>query len=78
MGGAAQLCGGQNTGRLSLSLVGAADDTIASVIDVDQHSLLGIDPVPEEEIAIQEEQKVCTIRNRRGAEVIEIPIPCTN
>jgi len=69
---------GQNTGRLSLSLVGAADDTIASVIDVDQHSLLGIDPVQEEEIAIQEEKKVCTIRNRRGAEVIEIPIPCTN
>ena len=25
-----------------------------------------------------EEEKVCTIRTRRGAEVVEIPIPCTN
>ena len=68
---------GQNTGRLSLSLVGAADDTMAGSIEVNQQSLLGIDPL-QEEVAVQEEKKVCTIRNRRGAEVIEIPIPCTN
>ena len=24
------------------------------------------------------EEKVCTIRTRRGADVVEIPIPCTN
>ena len=23
-------------------------------------------------------EKVCTIRNRKGGEVVEIPIPCTN
>jgi pilus assembly protein CpaB len=25
-----------------------------------------------------EEKKVCTIKTRRGAEVVVIPIPCTN
>ena len=66
----------QTTGRLSLSLVGAGDDTIASAIEVNQRSLLGLSDVevaPEKEVA-----KVCTIRTRRGAEVMEIPIPCTN
>jgi len=24
------------------------------------------------------EEKVCTIRTRRGAEVVNLPIPCTN
>lgn len=72
----AALAQAQSTGRLSLSLVGADDDTIASAMDVDQRSLLGI----EEDVAApsREEEKVCTIRTRRGAEVVNIPIPCTN
>lgn len=66
----------QSTGKLSLSLVGAEDDTVAEAIEVDQRSLLGLASAP---IAIQEqERKICTIRTRRGAEVVEIPIPCTN
>lgn len=72
----AALAQAQTTGRLSLSLVGADDDTIASAIDVNQRSLLGLGEI---EIApVQVEEKVCTIRTRRGAEVVEIPIPCTN
>lgn len=72
----AALAQAQSTGRLSLSLVGAEDDTIATAIEVDQRSLLGLGAL---EIAPeQEEEKVCTIRTRRGAEVVEIPIPCTN
>jgi pilus assembly protein CpaB len=27
---------------------------------------------------VAEPEEVCTIRTRRGAEVVEIPIPCTN
>lgn len=72
----AALAQAQATGNLSLSLVGREDDTIAGAIEVNQASLLGIverAPAPE----VQQEQ-ICTIRTRRGADVVEIPIPCTN
>ncbi len=72
----AALAQAQQTGNLSLSLVGAGDETIASAIEVDQRSLLGIKT--QEIKAEVEEEKVCTIRTRRGAEVVELPIPCTN
>ena len=72
----AALAQAQSTGSLSLALVGATDDTVASAIEVDQRSLLGIEST---EVAIEmEEKKECTIRTRRGAEVVLIPIPCTN
>ncbi|WP_372885183.1 Flp pilus assembly protein CpaB [Shimia sp.] len=72
----AALAQAQSTGVLSLSLVGATDDTVATAIEVDQRSLLGIQ---REEVALDvEEDKVCTIRTRKGAEVVLIPIPCTN
>lgn len=72
----AALAQAQTTGRLSLSLVGAGDDTVASFVEVDQRSLLGLGErvsAPE-----RETERVCTIRTRRGAEVVEIPIPCSN
>ncbi|MEQ9258831.1 MAG: Flp pilus assembly protein CpaB [Roseovarius sp.] len=72
----AALAQAQSTGRLSLALVGADDDSVAEVIQVDQRSLLGIEEQVVE--AAPEREKVCTIRTRRGAEVIETPIPCTN
>ena len=72
----AALAQAQSTGNLSLSLVGREDDTIAGAIEVDQASLLGITrAAPVEREA---EAQICTIRTRRGAEVVEIPIPCTN
>ncbi|KUJ80449.1 Flp pilus assembly protein CpaB [Ruegeria marisrubri] len=72
----AALAQAQNTGTLSLALVGARDDTVVSSIEVNQRKLLGlgeIEAAPE-----VEQEKVCTIRTRRGAEVAVIPIPCTN
>lgn len=72
----ASLAQAQSTGNLSLSLVGAGDDTVASAIEVDQRSLLGI--ATQEIQAEVAQEKVCTIRTRRGAEVVELPIPCTN
>ena len=75
----AGLAQAQSTGSLSLSLVGANDETIASAIEVDQASLLGIQQIIQEEAPqLLPEPEVCTIRTRRGAEVVEIPIPCTN
>jgi pilus assembly protein CpaB len=72
----AALAQAQTTGNLSLSLVGAEDDTIAQAIEVDQRSLLGLASAPIAQAAIEE--KVCTIRTRRGAEVAVLEIPCTN
>ena len=73
----AALAQAQSTGRLSLSLVGAGDDVeIAENIEVNQRDLLGIEEQAEAPIAAAE--KVCTIRTRRGAEVVNLPIPCTN
>lgn len=63
----------QSTGRLSLSLVGAGDDTEVSAIEIDQNQLLGIQE--EQRVEVQAE-RVCTIKTRKGAEVVEIPIPC--
>ncbi|MEO9632252.1 MAG: Flp pilus assembly protein CpaB [Sulfitobacter sp.] len=71
----AALAQAQSTGRLSLALVGTNDDTVAEAIEVDQRSLLGIEA--QETIAEVAKEKVCTIRTRRGAEVVELPIPCT-
>jgi pilus assembly protein CpaB len=72
----AALAQAQSTGRLSLSLVGAGDDTELDEIEVNQVSLLGLStPTP---IAVAPKERVCTIRTRRGAEVVAIPIPCTN
>ncbi|MEW9919289.1 Flp pilus assembly protein CpaB [Marimonas sp. MJW-29] len=72
----AGLAQAQSTGKLSLALVGAEDDTIATAIEVDQRSLLGL--ATEAVISEAPKEKVCTIRTRRGAEVVELPIPCTN
>lgn len=73
----AGLAQAQRTGSLSLSLVGASDEAFVGNIEIDQNELLGI--VEEEEVVERAEVKeVCTIRTRRGSEVLEIPIPCTN
>jgi len=71
----AALTQAQSTGRLTLSLVGADDTGIAQAVEVDQQRLLGIEAV---EVVEEEPEEVCTVRTRRGAEVVEIPIPCTN
>jgi pilus assembly protein CpaB len=74
----ANLAQAQATGRLSLSLVGLTDETVADVVEVNQRTLLGI----AEEVAVAEAapeiEQVCTIRTRKGADVIETPVECTN
>lgn len=71
----AALAQAQATGNLSLALVGYGDNTDVGTVEIDTQELLGIE---EEEVVQVQEQRVCTIRTRKGAEVIEIPIPCTN
>lgn len=71
----AALAQAQNTGNLSLSLVGAEDDSTVGEVLVDQNELLGLE---EERIVEVQRDRVCTIRTNRGGETIETPIPCTN
>ncbi len=72
----AALAQAQSSGRLSLSLVGAEDDSVAEAVEVDQRILLGIEEQVVE--AAPERKQICTIKSRRGGEVVETPIPCTN
>lgn len=69
----AALAQAQATGRLSLALVGTRDDSLTEGVEIDQRELLGIE---EAEIVEVERERQCTVRTRRGAEVVEIPIPC--
>ena len=68
----AALAQAQATGRLQLSLVGADDESTPEVVQIDQRTLLGI------ERRVVEQQEVCSIRTRRGGEIVEVPIECTN
>lgn len=69
----------QATGRLVMSLVGHGDETETGKIDVTTQAMLGI--VPSEVMAAPAEPmatKICMIKTRKGAEVIETEIPCTH
>jgi len=72
----AALAQAQSSGRLSLSLVGREDDSVVEAIEVDQRALLGI--VEQAVVPEAVEEQGCSIRTRRGAETIDVPIPCTN
>ncbi|MEM9344342.1 MAG: Flp pilus assembly protein CpaB [Pseudomonadota bacterium] len=68
----ATLAQAQATGRLQLSLVGAADDgTLDGEIAVTQEIIVG-----EEEEVVRREERRCTVRNRRGGEIVEVEIEC--
>lgn len=71
----ARLAQAQATGRLALALVGVGDETVSARVEVDGAGLLGIEA---QQIVIAEQEKVCTIRTRKGGEAVEIEIPCTN
>jgi pilus assembly protein CpaB len=68
----ATLAQGQATGRLSLSVVGLDDSTNVATFQIDRSQLLGI------EAQAQTITERCTVRTRRGGEVVETEIPCTN
>ncbi|MBU2865574.1 Flp pilus assembly protein CpaB [Pacificibacter marinus] len=71
----AALAQAQSTGRLSLSLVGRDDDTVIDGVEIDQKTLLGIEAAAQ--IVAAPEERVCTVRTRKGAEIIDMPIPCS-
>ena len=69
----AALAQAQATGRLTLSLVGAEDTTTADAVQYDGNDLLGIQ---QQEVVKAAPKRVCSIKTRRGAEIVETPIPC--
>lgn len=70
----AALAQAQSSGTLSLALVGALDTTAsASDIQVNQRQLLG---VPEAQV--EEVRETCYRTERRGSEVRQIEVPCTD
>ena len=70
-----RLAQAQATGRLTLSLVGANDTAEVGAIEVDNNELLGI---KQQEIVEVAQEEVCVVRARKGTEVVETQIPCTN
>ena len=71
----ARLAQAQSTGRLSLALMGATEDGTAEAVQIDQRELLGI---RQERVVEAAPPKECTIRTRKGAEVVIAPIPCSD
>ncbi len=68
----AALVQAQSTGKLLLSLRGINDDSTTADVQVTKDDLLGHEKV------VMKKQEVCTIKTRKGAEVVFIPIPCSN
>lgn len=73
----AALAQAQATGSLSLSLVGQGDEIASTVIEVDQQSLLGIEDAPAPVVeAAPPPPQVCTVRTRKGDQVVETQVDC--
>ncbi len=66
----------QQSGKLTLALVGAGDTVDVGAVEINRETLLGItEEAAPVEIA---PEKICTIRTNKGGEVIETVIPCSN
>ena len=72
----ARLAQAAATGKLALSLVAENTAALSGTIEVDSNSLLGITDQPV--ITVAAPEKVCTIKTRKGSDVVDTPIPCTN
>lgn len=72
----AALAQAQQSGRLTLALVGTNDTAAVGAIEIDRNTLLGITEEAAPVIAAPE--KVCTIKTNKGGQVVETQIACTN
>ncbi len=66
----AKLVQAQATGNLTLALRGAEDVAATGEIEIDQSAII------VNEIIEVIEDRICTIRTRNGANVVEVVIPC--
>lgn len=66
----------QQTGSLTMSLVGTEAATDSEAVEVDVYDALGIEKKAPEVIVPKAEVKTCTRSTRKGTEVIEEVVPC--
>jgi pilus assembly protein CpaB len=71
----ARLAQAQATGRLALSLVGSGDSAAVSAVEVDQNALLGIE---QKEVKQVEAEKICSVKERKGDQIVDTPITCAD
>ena len=69
----AGLAQAQATGSLSLALVGADDTELIESAEADTRDVLGLG---DRQVVEVESEKVCTVKTRRGAEIIETQVEC--
>lgn len=66
----------QQSGRLTLSLVGAGDAAQTGSVEIDRNTLLGITDAP---VAVEAApEKICSIKTNKGGEIVETQIACSN
>lgn len=71
----ARLAQAQASGTLALALVGTDDGAVTARVEIDNKRLLGIEDVTPAPVI---EKRSCVIRTRRGLELVETSVPCTN
>lgn len=72
-GDIAALTQAQASGNLTLALVGVSDETVSDEVEVSTDQLLGA-----QEVVQSSGPEICTVRARRGGEVVVTQVPCTN
>ena len=69
----ASLAQAQATGRLSLALVGADDTDEVAAVEASTRDVLGLG---ELQVVEREQKQICTVKTRKGAEIIETKVDC--
>ena len=70
-----RLAQAQATGRLALSLVGSAEESVDGTSEITSNDITGAETYVAPEV---QQERVCTIRTNKGGEITEMPIACTN
>lgn len=68
----------QNSGQLTLALVGAGDITATGPVTIDNSALTGEQDIVIEEAPVVEEARRCFVTQRSGTESVQVEIECSN
>lgn len=74
----ARLAQAQSSGKLTMSLVGATAAAVTDKIEIDTNELLGIEEAAPVVVEVVPVAEVCTRKERKGTDVVETVVPCTN
>lgn len=74
----ARLTQAQSSGNLSVVLVAKQDENAVAAAAIEVGTEIFGQKAAEPVIEAPVVEKVCTVRQRVGTEVVEVPIPCTN